>query len=157
MLGSPRTSPPTSSDRVERENVKIITGQGRLDGPERVVVTDRRRRRDSGRRRDLDGHRRSARELPEAKPDGERILTWTQVYGLGELPERLIVVGSGVTGAEFASAYEALGVDVVLVSSRDRVLPGRGRRRRSGARGRLRPAWHDRACPSPEPKRSPRG
>ncbi len=35
-----------------------------------------------------------------------------------------MVVGSGVTGAEFASAYDALGVDVVLVSSRDRVLPG---------------------------------
>ena len=34
------------------------------------------------------------------------------------------MVGSGVTGAEFASAYDALGVDVVLVSSRDRVLPG---------------------------------
>ena len=39
-------------------------------------------------------------------------------------PEKLIVVGSGVTGAEFASAYNALGVDVTLVSSRDRVLPG---------------------------------
>ena len=64
------------------------------------------------------------RELPDAKPDGERILTWTQVYGLTELPERLIVVGSGVTGAEFASAYDALGCEVVLVSSRDRVLPG---------------------------------
>jgi NAD(P)H dehydrogenase (quinone) len=36
----------------------------------------------------------------------------------------LIVIGSGVTGAEFASAYNALGADVVLVSSRDRVLPG---------------------------------
>ncbi len=64
------------------------------------------------------------RELPEAQPDGERILTWTQVYGLTELPKRLIVVGSGVTGAEFASAYDALGSEVVLVSSRDRVLPG---------------------------------
>ena len=41
-----------------------------------------------------------------------------------EVPERLIVVGSGVTGAEFASAYSVLGSDVVLVSSRDRVLPG---------------------------------
>ena len=39
------------------------------------------------------------RDLPEAKPDGERILTWSQVYGLAELPERLIVIGSGVTGA----------------------------------------------------------
>src|SRR5690606_17132440 len=54
----------------------------------------------------------------------ERILTWEQVYGLTELPEHLVVVGSGVTGAEFASAYLALGVPVTLVSSRDRVLPG---------------------------------
>ena len=64
------------------------------------------------------------RVLPDAVPDGERILTWTQVYALDELPEKLIVVGSGVTGAEFASAYDALGAEVVLVSSRDRVLPG---------------------------------
>lgn len=111
-------------DRVQRENVKIIIGRGRLDGPERVIVQT-----DTGESTlDADvillatGAR--PRELPEAKPDGERILTWTQVYGLDELPDRLIVVGSGVTGAEFASAYEALGVDVVLVSSRDRVLPG---------------------------------
>ena len=57
-------------------------------------------------------------------PDGERILTWEQVYDLTELPSHLIVVGSGVTGAEFASAYLALGAEVTLVSSRDRVLPG---------------------------------
>jgi len=64
------------------------------------------------------------RILPLAQPDGERILTWRQVYDLPELPEHLVVVGSGVTGAEFASAYVALGVDVTLVSSRDRVMPG---------------------------------
>jgi dihydrolipoamide dehydrogenase len=64
------------------------------------------------------------RELPSARPDGERILTWTQLYEIGELPEDLIVVGSGVTGVEFAGAYQALGSQVTLVSSRDRVLPG---------------------------------
>jgi dihydrolipoamide dehydrogenase len=64
------------------------------------------------------------RILDSAQPDGERIFTWDQVYDLDEVPERLIVVGSGVTGAEFASAYHALGSQVVLVSSRDRVLPG---------------------------------
>jgi len=63
------------------------------------------------------------RVLPACRPDGERILDWRQVYDLPELPERLIVVGSGVTGAEFASAYLAMGVDVTLVSSRDRVMP----------------------------------
>ncbi|HET6633729.1 MAG TPA: NAD(P)H-quinone dehydrogenase, partial [Streptomyces sp.] len=64
------------------------------------------------------------REIPDATPDGERILNWTQLYDLDELPEQLIVVGSGVTGAEFAGAYQALGSQVTLVSSRDRVLPG---------------------------------
>ncbi|HEX6498360.1 MAG TPA: NAD(P)H-quinone dehydrogenase [Micromonosporaceae bacterium] len=63
------------------------------------------------------------RVLPTAVPDGERILTWRQVYDLADLPEHLIVVGSGVTGAEFASAYLAMGVEVTLVSSRDRVMP----------------------------------
>ena len=64
------------------------------------------------------------RVLPGAEPDGERILSWRQIYDLTELPEHLIVVGSGVTGAEFASAYSEMGVPVTLVSSRQKVLPG---------------------------------
>jgi len=64
------------------------------------------------------------RELPSAKPDGERILTWKQLYELDALPTHLIVVGSGVTGAEFASAYHGIGAKVTLVSSREHVLPG---------------------------------
>ena len=63
------------------------------------------------------------RILDDAKPDGERILTWRQLYDLEELPEHLIVIGSGVTGAEFVSAYVEMGARVTLVSSRDRVLP----------------------------------
>jgi pyruvate/2-oxoglutarate dehydrogenase complex dihydrolipoamide dehydrogenase (E3) component len=64
------------------------------------------------------------RVLETAEPDGERILSWRELYDLDELPEHLVVVGSGVTGAEFASGYCELGVPVTLVSSRDRVLPG---------------------------------
>jgi len=105
---------------LEHAGVTIIRGEGRLDGPERLVVGDTEIDADTiviatGAR---------PRELASARPDGERILTWTQLYGLAELPEHLIVVGSGVTGAEFASAYRALGAEVTLVSSRERVLPG---------------------------------
>lgn len=64
------------------------------------------------------------RVLDSAVPDGERILTWQHIYALTELPEHLIVIGSGVTGAELAHAYLGLGCRVTLVSSRDRVLPG---------------------------------
>ena len=63
------------------------------------------------------------RELEDAVPDGERLLTSRQIYDLDELPPELIVVGSGVTGAEFASAFQALGSQVTLVSSREHVLP----------------------------------
>jgi pyruvate/2-oxoglutarate dehydrogenase complex dihydrolipoamide dehydrogenase (E3) component len=64
------------------------------------------------------------RVLPGAEPDGDRILSWRDVYSLTDLPEHLIVVGSGVTGAEFASAYSEIGCRVTLVSSREKVLPG---------------------------------
>ncbi|ANC30872.1 NAD(P)H-quinone dehydrogenase [Isoptericola dokdonensis] len=112
--------------RLEREGVTVVDGAGRLDGPGRVVASPS----DGGPDVELDADivlvatGATPRTLATAEPDGERILTWTQLYDLDELPERLIVVGSGVTGAEFAGAYLALGSDVVLVSSRDRVLPG---------------------------------
>jgi len=66
----------------------------------------------------------SPRVMDTMRPDGERILTWQQIYALPELPERVVVIGSGVTGAELAQAYLGLGSQVVLVSSRERVLPG---------------------------------
>jgi pyruvate/2-oxoglutarate dehydrogenase complex dihydrolipoamide dehydrogenase (E3) component len=65
----------------------------------------------------------SPRILPSAQPDGERILTWRQLYDLDALPNHLIVVGSGVTGAEFVNAYTELGVQVTVVASQDHVLP----------------------------------
>jgi dihydrolipoamide dehydrogenase len=65
----------------------------------------------------------SPRVLPNAEPDGERILNWRQLYDLEKLPEHLIVVGSGVTGAEFVNAYTELGVAVTVVASRDQILP----------------------------------
>ncbi len=66
----------------------------------------------------------SPRELPTAMPDGERIFNWKQLYSMEKLPEHMVVVGSGVTGAEFASAYQLLGSNVTLVSSRETLLPG---------------------------------
>lgn len=65
----------------------------------------------------------SPRVLPGAQPDGERILNWRQLYDLTELPEHLVIVGSGVTGAEFCNAYTELGVPVTVVASRDQILP----------------------------------
>ena len=111
--------------RLEREGVRVLAGVARLDGPDAVVadLADGATERIDA-QTVLVATGAHPRVLDSAQPDGERILTWEQVYDLDALPEKLVVVGSGVTGAEFAGAYLALGSEVVLVSSRDRVLPG---------------------------------
>ncbi|HET7724977.1 MAG TPA: NAD(P)H-quinone dehydrogenase [Propionibacteriaceae bacterium] len=124
VLGLARAQSADIATTLAASGVRVVSGSGRLDGQNAVIAT-------------VDGSEERyeaevillatgtrPRELPAAKPDGERILTWKQVYGLESLPEHLVVVGSGVTGAEFASAYNALGAKVTLVSSRDMVLPG---------------------------------
>jgi dihydrolipoamide dehydrogenase len=116
--------------RLTREGVRVLRARGRLrpgtstGRAAQVVATGDEGEEVIDAEAVLVATGASPRTLETARPDGERILTWEQVYDLREVPERLVVVGSGVTGAEFASAYNALGVDVTLVSSRDRVLPG---------------------------------
>jgi NAD(P)H dehydrogenase (quinone) len=105
--------------RLAADGVDVVIGRGRLARPGVVAVGDAELEADTvliatgARPRVLDG----------AVPDGERLLTSRQIYDIDELPSELIVVGSGVTGAEFASAFQALGSQVTLVSSRDHVLP----------------------------------
>ncbi|WP_167136843.1 NAD(P)H-quinone dehydrogenase [Diaminobutyricimonas sp. TR449] len=115
--------------QLDQAGVRIVQGDGRLEGTNRIVVSTAKGKKGT----DFDAVDADTiivsvgarpRVLPSAQPDGERILTWTQLYDLTETPEHLIVVGSGVTGAEFASAYRALGAQVTLISSRDQVLPG---------------------------------
>ena len=107
--------------------VNLVQGEGRLDGPNAIIVSTAKGGTDFDR---IEADTlvisvgATPRVLPTAVPDGERILNWKQLYDLPEIPEHLIVVGSGVTGAEFASAYRALGAKVTLISSRDQVLPG---------------------------------
>jgi dihydrolipoamide dehydrogenase len=105
--------------------VRLIHGSGRLDGNHHVIVTH-----NDGKEEKLEAKTiivavgAHPRTIPSAEPDGSRILTWLDLYDLKELPEHMIVVGSGVTGAEFASAFMGLGSQVTLISSRDTVLPG---------------------------------
>jgi dihydrolipoamide dehydrogenase len=107
------------AEHVSAEGVRIIAARGQLTGPRTIEAGEETVHADVL----LIATGASPRSLPDGVPDGERILTCRQLYDLAELPEELIVVGSGVTGAEFASAYQGLGSQVTLVSSRERVLP----------------------------------
>jgi pyruvate/2-oxoglutarate dehydrogenase complex dihydrolipoamide dehydrogenase (E3) component len=118
--------------RLQNEGVRLVAGRGRLADAVRGLAEHRTQVVDDEGTvlEELESDvvliatGADPRVLPGAEPDGERILDWRDVYDLDELPEHLVVVGSGVTGAEFASGYLEAGVPVTLVSSRDRVLPG---------------------------------
>ncbi|PPH33771.1 NAD(P)H-quinone dehydrogenase [Rathayibacter sp. AY1C3] len=129
LLGLARQQSEDMRTNLVHHGVRIVQGDGRLDGSNALIVSTAA----GGEGMDFDRIEAdtivvsvgaSPRVLPTAAPDGERILSWTQLYNLKSVPEHLIVVGSGVTGAEFASAYRALGARVTLISSRDQVLPG---------------------------------
>lgn len=118
------------AERLRSQGVRLISGRGELADPvpgmaqHRVEVTE-----PDGTEQILDADvvliatGASPRELPDARPDGQRILNWRQLYDLTDLPDHLVVVGSGVTGAEFVNAYTELGVPVTVVASRDQILP----------------------------------
>ena len=109
---------------LEDAGVRIISGTGRVAARDRVVAETDAGSEEVTADVILVATGATPRVLPTAVPDGERILTWQQIYSLTDLPERIVVIGSGVTGAELAQAFLGLGSEVVLVSSRDRVLPG---------------------------------
>lgn len=110
--------------RVEREGVRIIEGVGRLAGREAVEVMcpdDRIKILPAEVVLIATGSR--PRVLAFAQPDGERVFTSRELFGLRQLPKQLIVIGSGATGAEYAHAFARFGSQVHLVSSREQILP----------------------------------
>ncbi len=110
---------------LESQGVEIIRGRGRFSGPNTAVV--------SGDGDDVEigfdyavVSTGSRPRVPEWAPiDGERILTTRHAYHLDELPERLIIIGSGVTGVEMVHIFSSLGSHVTLLVSRHHVLPYR--------------------------------
>jgi pyruvate/2-oxoglutarate dehydrogenase complex dihydrolipoamide dehydrogenase (E3) component len=108
---------------LESQGVNLVRGVGRLVDPHTVEATT-----DSGTETFAADaillSTGSRPRLPEwAAVDGERILTTRQAYPPPEIPDHLVVIGSGVTGVEFTHMFSALGAQVTLIVSRQQVLP----------------------------------
>lgn len=109
--------------QLESQGIRMIRGAGRLDGPRRVVVDS-----DAGPEvlpADFVLLSTGSRpRIPDFVPvDGERVLSTRDAYPPAEIPEHVVVIGSGVTGVEFTHMFSALGSEVTLVVSRQQVLP----------------------------------
>jgi dihydrolipoamide dehydrogenase len=108
---------------LESQSVRLLRGTGRLVGPHRVAAEC------DGTVEEIEADAillstGSRPRIPDwAGVDGERILDTRQAYPPPEIPEHLVVIGSGVTGVEFTHMFSALGAQVTLIVSRQQVLP----------------------------------
>src|SRR3954471_15607167 len=109
---------------LDSQQVRMIHGTGRFVGPHRIAITH-----GDGREEEVDADAvllstGSRPRVPDwVAIDGERVLTTRQAYPPPDIPEHLIVIGSGVTGVEFTHMFSALGSKVTLIVSRQQVLP----------------------------------
>ncbi|KAF0130129.1 MAG: dihydrolipoamide dehydrogenase [Bacteroidetes bacterium] len=108
----------------KKNKIELFNGFGKLSGNKKVEVTD------------ADGKKQSyeadhiilatgarARELPNLKIDGKKVISYRDAMVLPQMPKSMVVVGSGAIGSEFAYFYNSMGVDVTLVEYLPNILP----------------------------------
>ena len=105
---------------MKKNKVTVVEGTGTLTGATQVTV-DGSRVLDAKNVIVATGAR--ARDLPGLAADGKRVWTYRHAMVPPEMPTKLLVIGSGAIGIEFASFYSDMGADVTVVEMQDRILP----------------------------------
>ena len=109
---------------LKKNKVTVFDGQAKLAGPGKVAVTkDGKPVADLAAKHIILATGARARVIPGIEPDGNLIWSYREAMVPTALPKRLIVIGSGAIGAEFASFYRNMGSEVTLVEVMDRILP----------------------------------
>jgi len=109
---------------MKKNKITVHMGTGKLVAKGKLAVTDK-----DGKTAEVSAKHiivatgARARELPFAKADGKRIWTYRHAMTPSEMPTKLLVMGSGAIGIEFASFYNDMGVDVTVVEMLDRIVP----------------------------------
>jgi dihydrolipoamide dehydrogenase len=108
---------------LESQSVRIIRGTGRIVD-DHTVLADSADGTESLEADAILVSTGSRPRIPDwASVDGDRVLTTRHAYPPKELPEHLVIVGSGVTGVEFVHMFASFGSKVTLIVSRQQVLP----------------------------------
>ena len=108
---------------MKKNKITVHMGQGKLTAPGKLEVTSDKGTETLAAKHIIIATGARARDLPKAKADGRRIWTYRHAMTPSELPSKLLVIGSGAIGIEFASFYNDMGSDVTVVEMMDRVVP----------------------------------
>lgn len=109
---------------MKKNKIEVVAGNGRIDGPGRVVVTGAGGASTTiATRFILIATGSVPRYLPNVPVDGRRVMTSDEILDIREIPKSLVVLGAGAVGVEFASVFKSMGSDVTVVELLPRFLP----------------------------------
>jgi len=108
---------------MKKNKITVVEGEGALKGKGMLSVTKDGKTTDLAAKHILIATGARARDLPFANADGDKIWTYRHAMVPKEMPSKLLVIGSGAIGVEFASFYSDMGAEVTIVEMLDRILP----------------------------------
>jgi len=108
---------------MKKNKIQVFEGVGALTGKGKLTVKQGDKTTELEAKHIIVATGARARDLPFAKADGERIWTYRHAMVPPAMPTKLLVIGSGAIGVEFASFYNDMGADVTIVEMLPRILP----------------------------------
>jgi len=108
---------------MKKNKIAVHMGEGTLTGPTSLTVKGEEGEEKLTARHVIVATGARARDLPFAPADGKRVWTYRHAMTPPEMPTKLLVIGSGAIGIEFASFYNDLGAEVTVVEMLDRIVP----------------------------------
>ncbi|ANY20839.1 Dihydrolipoyl dehydrogenase [Tsuneonella dongtanensis] len=108
---------------MKKNKIAVHMGEGTLTGPTSLTVKGEKGEEKLTAKHIIVATGARARDLPFAKADGKRVWTYRTAMTPPEMPKKLLVIGSGAIGIEFASFYNDMGCEVTVVEMLDRIVP----------------------------------
>ena len=108
---------------MKKNKIDVIEGFGKIAPGKKVTVTSGDKSSTYQAKHIIIATGARSRELPSLPQDGKKIIGYREAMTLKKQPKKLIVVGSGAIGIEFAHFYNAMGTEVTIVEYMDRIVP----------------------------------
>lgn len=108
---------------MRKNKIDVIMGTGKVKKGKKVAVTDDKGTKEYEADHIIIATGARSRELPSLKQDGKKIIGYREALALKELPKRMVIVGSGAIGSEFAHFYNTMGTEVTIVEFQPFLVP----------------------------------
>ena len=108
---------------MKKNKIAVHMGTGEITAPGKMTVTADSKKAELAAKHIIIATGARARDLPFAPADGKRVWTYRHAMTPPEMPNKLLVIGSGAIGIEFASFYNDMGAEVTVVEMLDRIVP----------------------------------